>query len=65
MKLFKTQVLPETVDTLRLIFSRNGRPDTIVSDNATSFTAHEFKEFLVNNGICHLTPPPYCPASNG
>ena len=48
-----------TVDTLCVIFSRNGLPDTIVSDNATSFTAYEFNEFIVNNGICHLTSPPY------
>ena len=29
----------ETVDTLRSIFSSNGLPGIIVSDNATSFTA--------------------------
>ena len=55
----------ETVDTLRVIFSRNGLPDTIVSDNATSFTAYEFNEFIANSGICHLTSPPYSPSSNG
>lgn len=41
----------ETVETLRLIFSRNGLPDTIVSDNATSFTAAEFQQFVLDNGI--------------
>lgn len=55
----------ETINTLRCIFSRNGLPDTIVSDNATSFTAVEFKDFLLLNGINHLTPAPYTPSSNG
>ena len=56
-----------TVDTLRVIFSmhRIGFPATIVSVkvNAKSFTAYEFKELIVNNGICHLTSPPYSPSS--
>ena len=55
----------ETVDPLCVIFSRNGLPDTILSDNITNFTAYEFKEFIVNNGICHLTSPLYSPSSNG
>lgn len=54
-----------TIEILRQIFSRNGLPDLIVSDNATSFTSLEFKEFLEANGIHHLTPPPYSPSSNG
>ena len=54
----------ETIEKLRYIFSRNGLPDTIVSDNASSFTSYEFKEFLSTNGISHMTPPPYCPYSN-
>lgn len=55
----------ETIDALRLIFSRNGLCDVIVSDNASCFTAQQFQKFLQINGITHITPPPYCPASNG
>lgn len=55
----------ETIDALRMIFSRNGLCDILVSDNATSFTSYEFKEFIKNNGIHHVTPPPYSPSSNG
>lgn len=55
----------ETIDALRLIFSRNGLCDLLVSDNASCFTADEFQSFLSNNGIQHITPPPYSPASNG
>ena len=55
----------ETVTALRLIFSRHGLPDIIVSDNATSFTASEFQEFLTQNAISHITSPPYMSSSNG
>ena len=55
----------ETIECLRAIFSRHGLPDTIVSDNATSFTSYEIKEFFHNNSINHLTSPPYSPSSNG
>ena len=55
----------ETIDTLRLILSRNGLCDILVSDNASCFTAAEFKQFLTSNGIQHITPPPYSPSSNG
>ncbi|XP_068205214.1 uncharacterized protein [Palaemon carinicauda] len=39
--------------------------DTLVSDNASCFTNSKFKQFLENNGIIHITPPPYSPSSNG
>jgi hypothetical protein len=55
----------ETIDALRIIFSRNGLCDLLVSDNASCFTAQKFKEFLSSNGIQHITPPPFNPASNG
>ena len=55
----------ETINILRCIFSRNGLPDVIVSDNALGFTSSEFKEFLSNNNVSHITPPPYSPSSNG
>ena len=55
----------DTISCLRLIFSRNGLPDTVVSDNATNFVSAEMKQFFDDNVICHLTPPPYCPYSNG
>ena len=50
---------------MHLIFSRHGLCDTLVSDNASCFTASDFKLFLGNNGIQHVTPPPYSPSSNG
>ena len=54
-----------TIEKLRLIFSTQGLPQVIVSDNGTSFTSEEFAAFVRANGIKHLTSAPYHPASNG
>ena len=39
--------------------------DTIVSDNATSFSSEEFQAWCRERGIIHLTGAPYHPATNG
>ena len=54
-----------TIKALREIFSNNGLPHVLVSDNASSFCSSEFKQFLSQNNIEHMTPPPYSPQSNG
>ena len=64
-KIVRNTSANETIDHLREIFSRNGLPDVLVSDNATSFTAYQFKQFVTQNFIKHLTPSPYSPKSNG
>ena len=64
-EIVKNTSVQETIEALRIIFSRNGLCDVIVSDNASCFTAEQFKEFLHNNAIDHITPPPYSPSSNG
>ena len=48
-----------------MIFSRQGLCETLISDNASCFTAYEFNNFMLSNGIKHITPPPYSPSSNG
>ncbi|XP_036343328.1 uncharacterized protein K02A2.6-like [Rhagoletis pomonella] len=54
-----------TIAALQRIFSIEGLPCTIVSDNGPQFTAHEFESFCKLNNIQHLTTPPFHPASNG
>lgn len=45
--------------------SKVGVPNTIVSDNGTSFTSVEFKNFCHLNGINLIYSPAYHPSSNG
>jgi transposase InsO family protein len=54
-----------TIDILEEIFAHFGYPQTIVSDNATSFVSEEFKEWCSHRGITHLTGAPYHRATNG
>ena len=42
-----------------------GLPETVVSDNRSAFTSHEFQEFMKQNGITHVKTSPYHPSSNG
>ena len=51
VEVVKSTSVSETVDALSSIFARNGLPDTLVTDNASCFTAYEFREFLIRNGI--------------
>jgi transposase InsO family protein len=53
------------IDELRTLFAKFGLPETIVTDNGTGFTSQEFKTYLKNNGVKHVTSSPYHPASNG
>ncbi|CAH8596854.1 unnamed protein product [Schistosoma turkestanicum] len=59
---------PTTTKTIQLlteIFSRNGIPDVIVSDNGSQFTSSQFQNFCQRLAIKHLRSPPYHPQSNG
>ena len=46
------------------MFARYGLPHTVVSDNGTYFTSHEFEDFLKANGIQHIKTAPYYPQCN-
>ena len=60
-----TTTASATVVMLREIFSRNGIPRVVVSDNGPQFISEEFVKFMAENGICHKKIPPYHPATNG
>ncbi|KAK3107148.1 hypothetical protein FSP39_008158 [Pinctada imbricata] len=54
-----------TIRVLRCLFARQGIPSEIVSDNGPQFVAEEFKQFMKENGIRHITSAPYHPRTNG
>ncbi|UYV66673.1 hypothetical protein LAZ67_4002516 [Cordylochernes scorpioides] len=47
------------------VFSREGFPREIVTDNGTSFISEEIEDFLGSNGIKHIRTANYHPACNG
>ncbi|XP_071953858.1 uncharacterized protein [Antedon mediterranea] len=55
----------KTIGVLRTLFSRNGLPQVLVSDNGPQFTSGEFKSFMAMNGISHKLSAPYHPSTNG
>ena len=60
-----TTTTTKTITALREIFSRNGIPRQIVSDNGPQFMSGEFSQFMSANGIEHIRSSPYHQASNG
>ena len=50
---------------LQVIFSRNGVPRVLVSDNAAEFTDQKLDEWLTRIGCRSIKIPPYHPQSNG
>lgn len=54
-----------TIEILLNIFTRNGYPDVMVSDNATIFKSEEFSTFCQDCGIFQKFIAPGHPATNG
>lgn len=55
----------QIIKKLKSIFSRNGIPLTVMSDNGPPYNSQEFKEFLRSWDINHITSSPLYPRSNG
>jgi len=47
------------------LFAQFGVPEVLVTDNGSCFVSSEFENFLLKNGIKHITSAPYHPATNG
>ena len=52
------------IEQLRMIFATHGIQQKIVSDNGPTFTSQEFKTFMIQNGVLHITSAPYHPSTN-
>ena len=55
----------ETIKWLRHVFAHFGIPVSLVSDNGPCFTSEEFKRFVGQCGIRHITTAVYKPSTNG
>lgn len=63
---FASSVTTSTVTTFLLhVFSREGYPDEIVTDNGPQFISAEFEKFLHQRGIRHTRVSVYYPQANG
>lgn len=61
----KNTTTEDTISALSAIFSIEGIPNTIVSDNGPQLSSEKFKQFCTKLGISHITTTPFHPASNG
>ena len=55
----------DVINSLKGMFARHGLPDSLVSDNGPQYSSSEFKQFVEECGICHLTSSPNHPSANG
>ena len=61
----KTTSFANLKDHLEELFSVEGIPDEIMSDNGPPFNGKEFSSYLTGLGIRHTTSSPNYPRSNG
>ena len=61
----KTTSFANLKDHLEELFSVEGIPDEIMSDNGSPFNGKEFSSYLTGLGIRHTTSSPNYPRSNG
>ena len=54
----------KTIEKLRMVFATR-LPRKVVTDNGSLFTSEEFRTFMSENGITHVTTTLYHPSSNG
>lgn len=54
-----------TIEALKKVFTTEGLPRCMVTDNGPQFISQEFRQFCTSNGIQHILAPPFHPQSNG
>ena len=53
------------ITAMKSVFSRNGIPNTVISDNGPQYDSVEMKQFASSYRFNHITSSPYYPQSNG
>ncbi len=71
LKVVNSLATPVVQEHLTALFTQYGKPERLVTDNATTFRSvwendrHCFSEWLAEHGIVHQPIAPYYPESNG
>lgn len=55
----------EVITRTKSIFTRQGIPETVVSDNGPQYSSEAYKTFAEDYQFKHVTSSPYFPQSNG
>ena len=63
IKLHST-ISTSVISAIKLVYSRHGIPNTIVSDNGPQYNLAEIKAFASSYGFKHITSSPHYPQSN-
>ena len=53
------------ISAIKLVFSRHGIPELLISDNGPQYVSKEFEEFAEKYNFKHTTSSPHFPQSNG
>ena len=65
IKKLSDQTSESVIIALKELFSQQGIPETIMSDNGPQYSASQFKEFAAAYGFTHITSSPNFPQANG
>ena len=65
IEILKSVLSRDIVDSLDRIFARHGIPVSMKTDNGPQFISSEFKNYMMTNGVQHVTSTPLWPQGNG
>ena len=54
-----------TNEKMRSVFATLGLPEQLVTNNGNTFTSEDFRQFMQNKEVHHITTSPYRSSSNG